>query len=80
MKHVLVKKDDKSPAVAPSMETVTNGTYPISRELYWFFNGAPAGDLKSFVTWALSAEGQKIAEEADYVPLPKEVADKNMIK
>ena len=79
VKYAKVAADDKSDAIEPTLETVSNGTYPISRELYWFFNGVPEGDLKSLLNWALSPEGQKIAEEIDYVPLPKELAIKNMI-
>jgi phosphate transport system substrate-binding protein len=75
-----VKKDDKSPAVVPNIETVSGGTYPISRELYWFFNGAPTGDIKALLNWSLSPEGQKLAETIDYVGLPKETAEKNMVK
>lgn len=75
-----VKKDDKSPAIVPSMVSVTDGTYPISRELYWFFNGAPTGDVKALLNWALSPEGQKLAETIDYVSLPREVAEKNVVK
>jgi phosphate transport system substrate-binding protein len=75
-----VKKDDKSPAVEPTMENVINGTYPISRELYWFFNGKPSGDLQKLVNWALSPDGQKVAEDIGYVPLPKAIADSNMVK
>jgi len=80
VKALAVKKDEKTPGVEPSMETVINATYPISRELYWFFNGAPSGELKDFLNWALSADGQKIAEETDYVPLPKEKAESSTIK
>ncbi len=80
VKHAAVKKDDKSPAIEPKMESVTDGTYPISRELYWFTNGIPSGTIKDLLNWALSPEGQKIAEETDYVPLPAEVAAKNQIK
>jgi len=80
VKAVAVKKDDNTPSVAPSLETVINGTYPISRELYWFFNGTPSGDLKNILNWALSPGGQKIAQEIDYVPLPKEQAEKNQVK
>jgi phosphate transport system substrate-binding protein len=58
VKAAAVKKDDTTAAVNPSVETVTNGTYPISRELYWFFNGAPTGNLKEVLNWALSPEGQ----------------------
>jgi len=79
VKHVAIKKDAESPAVTPTIETITGGTYPISRELYWFFNGKPSGELKALVNWALSPEGQAIAEKVDYIPLPKEVALKSMV-
>lgn len=74
VKYASVRKTDQDKAVLPSVETVSNGTYPISRDLYWFFNGKPTGQLKNLVNWALSEAGQKIAEEVDYIPLPKERA------
>lgn len=80
IKFVAIKANDESPAVKPSVETVTNGTYPISRELYWFFNGEPKGDLRALLNWVLSPEGQKIAEAVDYIPLPKEIAERNQLK
>lgn len=80
VKYVAVKKDTESPAVEPSVETVTGGTYPISRELYWFTNGVPKGEVKNLLNWALSPAGQKIAADIDYVPLPKEIAAKNQVK
>lgn len=80
VRYAAVKKTDQDQAVLPSMETVSNGTYPISRELYWFFSGQPQGELKKLVNWALSEEGQKVAESVDYIPLPRELAEKNKIK
>ena len=80
VKFAAVKKDAETKGVEPSVATVSDGTYPISRELYWFFNGKPGGDLKALLNWALSADGQKLAEEIGYVPLSKEMAAKNMIK
>jgi len=80
VKYTAVKKDNKSTAVIPDVQTVSNGTYPISRELYWFFNGVPKGEMKALVNWALSAEGQKLAEEMGYIPLPKELAEANIIE
>ncbi len=80
VRFLSVKKNAQSSAVDPTMPTIIAGTYPISRELYWFFNGTPSGELKSFLNWALSEEGQKLAEAADYVPLPKENAEANMVK
>jgi len=66
--------------VTPSPETVSSGAYPISRDLYWFFNGVPTGELKTFVNWALSENGQAIAVETDYVPLPKDTAQASVIE
>jgi phosphate transport system substrate-binding protein len=70
--------DDKP--ILPSVESVSSGEYPISRDLYWFFNGKPTGELKKLLNWALSPAGQQIAAEIDYVPLSKELAEKNMVQ
>ena len=80
VKFAAVAKDDASAAVEPSPETVSNGSYPISRDLYWFFAGKPTGELKKLVNWALSEKGQKIAQDIDYVPLSKELAKKYTVK
>ncbi|MEW5923365.1 MAG: phosphate ABC transporter substrate-binding protein [Candidatus Zixiibacteriota bacterium] len=80
VKYAAVSKDEKEKAVLPSLETVSNGTYPVARELYWFFNGKPTGELQKLVNWALSDASQKIAAEIDYIPLPRELAVKNMVK
>jgi phosphate transport system substrate-binding protein len=80
VKFAKVKIDAKLPAIEPTVTTVSDGSYPISRELYWFFNGKPTGELKQLINWALSPKGQKIAESIDYVPLSKEMAEKNIIK
>ncbi|MDH4156016.1 MAG: phosphate ABC transporter substrate-binding protein [candidate division Zixibacteria bacterium] len=80
VRFAAVKTTDDAKAIFPSVETVSNGTYPLSRELYWFFNGPPTGELKKLVNWALSPEGRKISEEIDYVPLSPDMARKNMVK
>jgi len=79
VRYAKVKENDDTAAVEPTVETVSNGTYPISRDLYWFFNGKPTGELKKLVNWALSPEGQKVSEDIGYVPLSAEMAKKNMI-
>lgn len=80
VKFAGVKKNDTTAAVMPSMETITSGSYPISRELYWFFNGKPTGELQKLVNWTLSEPGQKVAESVDYIPLPKKLADANVVQ
>ncbi|MEI9894699.1 MAG: phosphate ABC transporter substrate-binding protein [Chthoniobacter sp.] len=52
-------------------ENVRTGKYPYSRETYLYTNGAPAGEAKSFVDFAVSEEGQKIAEQVGFVPVKK---------
>lgn len=69
IKVVPVKKDDSSPAVAPSHGTVLDKTYSIARPLYLYFNGEPAGNLKMFLDFSLTGEGQKIVEETGYITL-----------
>lgn len=69
VKVVGVKKDAKEKAVSPSLETVRENTYPVSRSLYFYVMGEPEGALKSFIDWVLGDEGQKICEEVGYYPL-----------
>jgi len=80
VKHAGVKVNDTTTAVQPENEAVSNGSYPISRELYFFTRGVPTGEMKDFINWALSPEGQKVAEMVDYIPLHAEAAAANMIK
>ena len=70
--HALkVKKDDSTPAVAPSLETAQSGAYPISRFLFFYTAGPATGTAKKFIDWAVSPEGQKIIGDVGYYPLPK---------
>ncbi len=69
VKDCKVSKDDKSPAYAPTAETIKNKTYPISRYLYMYLRSRPTGETKAFVDWILSAEGQKVIKEIGYFPV-----------
>jgi phosphate transport system substrate-binding protein len=70
-KPVSIAKDPESPYVAPSIENVINGSYPISRPLLLYTNGQPQGLIKRFIDFALSDEGQKIVQSTDFVPVRK---------
>jgi ABC-type phosphate transport system substrate-binding protein len=65
-----VKKDDASPAVSPTPETISRGEYPITRSLYFFTVGEPEGVTKAFIDWVRGPQGQKICSEVGYVPVP----------
>lgn len=67
VKIVDVKKDANAPAVTPSDKTVLDGTYPIARPLYLYFNGEPKDNMKAFLDYCLSDAGQKIVKEIGYI-------------
>jgi phosphate transport system substrate-binding protein len=53
--------------VAPSVATVKDKTYPVSRPLYWYTNGRPAGDLLRLLHFAMGKDGQKIVDDQGFV-------------
>lgn len=69
VKYAKVKKDEKSAAFTPSLETVKSGQYPISRYLYLYLRAKPKGDVQKFVDFALSPEGQQIVTKVGYFPV-----------
>lgn len=71
IRTVLMKKDDASPAIAPSEETVLNDTYPISRYLYLYLKNKPTGGLKDYIDWILGPEGQALVSKVGYFPVAK---------
>jgi phosphate transport system substrate-binding protein len=64
-----VKKDDKSPAFIPTAETIKSNEYPITRYLYMYLVNRPTGEIKKYIDWILSPEGQKLVVEVGYFPV-----------
>ncbi len=67
-KVLAVARDAAGPYVLPSVETVNDGSYPISRPLYMVTAGQPTGAIKSYLDWILG-EGQALVSELGFVPL-----------
>jgi len=55
--------------IEPNKSTIGNGSYPISRSLFMYVRNRPSGEIKKFIDWVLSAEGQKIVTDIGYFPL-----------
>jgi phosphate transport system substrate-binding protein len=71
-KQLSIKASDTTPAVAPTEETVMNGTYPIWRHLYIYVNPAQdKGEIADYLKWIRSDDGQKYVNDIGYYPLPK---------
>ena len=68
VKHARVKKEDKSPAILPTPETIGKGEYPITRFLYIYLRNRPTGETKKYIDWILGQEGQMIVTEVGYFP------------
>lgn len=66
-----IAKTTAGPYVSPSVASVLDKTYPVSRPLYFYTKGEATGDIKKFVDYALSAEGQAVVTKLEFVPIKK---------
>jgi phosphate transport system substrate-binding protein len=71
VKIVKVAKKKGDPAITPSIATVLDKTYPISRPMFMYTPGEPPAHVKKYLDWIHEAAGQKIVESTGYVPLQK---------
>lgn len=76
LKILSIKKDNNALPISPiesdnnlNYEAIYNGDYSLSRFLYCYTNGTPSGEIKEFLDFILSEEGQKIVAEMEYIPL-----------
>jgi phosphate transport system substrate-binding protein len=67
-KMLAVGREESGPFVMPSVATVNDGTYPVSRSLFMYTAGQPAGAVKDYLDWVLT-EGQGLVSELGFVPL-----------
>jgi phosphate transport system substrate-binding protein len=65
---VAVKVDDSSAAISPSVETISDKSYPIARGLFIYSNNTKLTEIaKAYIDFVLSQEGQKIGEDSGFV-------------
>ena len=62
-------KGIKVNGIEPSKANVINGTYPLSRKLYMYTNGAPKDAVKIFLDYVVGPEGQKLVDKAGFVAM-----------
>ena len=63
--------DNGNGSVTPTEESILNGSYPLSRSLYFYTNGEPSDLIKEFTDFVTSEKGQKIVSTVGYIPLKK---------
>ena len=67
-KVLAVARDPGSPYVLPSIATVNDRSYPISRPLYMYTAGEPRGQIKAYLDWVMGP-GQVLVSKLGFVPL-----------
>jgi phosphate transport system substrate-binding protein len=67
-KTVAIASMAGAPYVLPSAATVIDGTYPVSRPLFMYTAGEPAGGVKAFLDF-VTGDGQRLVTGLGFVPL-----------
>jgi phosphate transport system substrate-binding protein len=62
---VAKKKGDK--AILPGHDQAKDGSYPIARKLYLYTIGEPTGEIRKYIDWIVSKDGQAIVEKEGFV-------------
>jgi phosphate transport system substrate-binding protein len=55
--------------VAPSEASVADGTYPLSRKLFFYYPGGAPERVTKFAQWSITPEAQALVTKVGYFPL-----------
>lgn len=69
VKECLMKKTEQDSAYAPKREFIDNDKYPLSRYLFMYLRKQPEGEIKKYIDWILSPDGQAIVEKEGFFPV-----------
>jgi phosphate transport system substrate-binding protein len=67
--RALAMQAEGAQPVAPSEATVADGTYPLSRRLFFYFPSAAPERVSKFARWSLTPEAQALVTKVGYFPL-----------
>lgn len=67
--RALAVQADGAQPVAPSEATVADGTYPLSRKLFFYYPGTTPERVTKFAQWAVTPEAQALVTKVGYFPL-----------
>ena len=64
-----LKKEAQGKAIAPSEATVADGSYPLSRKLFYYSLSNAPERVTQYVQWTLTPEAQALVKQVGYFPL-----------
>ncbi len=68
IENVIVSVD----GVEPTAENISNGEYPLHRDLILVTKGNLTAPAEDFINWILSIEGQSVVAESGFIQIPVE--------
>lgn len=71
VKVVAVARGPSGPFVLPSIESVNQAQYPISRDLYMYTAGEPSGRVQAYLDWIMQERAQTIVSDLGFVPITR---------
>ena len=71
VKMLAVGASPQGPFSLPSVETVNNKAYAVSRDLYMYTSKNISPAVQAYLDWVVTAEAQKIVQDLGFVPILK---------
>ena len=56
----------------PSVGTAADGSYPVVRPLYYYYDSSKEASLRGFLDYALSETGQELVLKEGFIPIAQE--------
>jgi phosphate transport system substrate-binding protein len=69
VKVLALSKGPAGPYVMPSVDTVNDGSYPVSRDLYMYTGQNPSAAVQAYLEWIIGPKAQEIVSELGFVPI-----------
>ena len=74
VKALAVSYDGGVHYAEPSVENAVNGSYPIVRPLYYYYDSGKEAEVSPFISYVISPEGQESVLSQGFVPVTEEEA------
>ncbi len=72
VKTLALARDAAGPFTLPSIATVNDGSYPVSRDLYMYTGQNPSAAALAYLDWIVTPEAQQLVKDLGFVPVGKE--------